>query len=119
MRPAEGQAHGIALGHRLVSGVAVDLQDSNEVPQMPQRLLGLAVGRVEIGDAGRIDAAPGAIIARIGEQLARLGAATPGIEHRRGRLVGKELVGRLQPLEQTLMDRAKQEGCLADPVGES
>lgn len=118
MRPAEGQAHGVALGQRLVPGVAIDLQDPDEALKVPERLLGLAVGRIEIGDAGRIDPAPGAIVARIGKQLTRLGAAASGIEHRRRRLVGKELVGRLQPLEQPLVDRSEQEGCLADPVGE-
>lgn len=105
MRPAERQAHGIALGQRPVSSVAVDLQGSDEALKVPEWLFGLAVGRIEIGDAGRIDPAPGAIVARIGKQLARLGAAAPGIEHRRGGLVGEELAGRLQPLEQPLVDR--------------
>ena len=118
MRPAEGQAHDIALGQCLVSGVAVDLQDSDEALKMPQWLLGFAVGRIEIGDAGRIDPAPGSIVPCIGEQLAGLGAAAAGIKHRRRGLVGEELAGRLQPLEQPLMDRPKQEGCLSNPVGE-
>jgi hypothetical protein len=50
--------------------------------------------------------------------LAGLGAAATGIENRRRRLVGEEPVGRLQPLEQPLVDRPEQEGCLSDPVGE-
>lgn len=65
---------------------------------------------IEIGDARRIDPAPGAIVAGIGEQLTRLRPAPARIEHRRGRLVGEELIGCLQPPEQTLMDRPKQEG---------
>lgn len=47
MRPAERQAHGIALGQRPVSGVAVDLQDSDEALKVPQWLFGLAVGCIE------------------------------------------------------------------------
>jgi len=85
---------------------------------VPERLLGLSIGRIEIGDAGRLAPTPGTIVAGICEQLTRLGASAARIEHRRGRLVGEELVGCLQPLEQTLMDRPKQEGRLADPVGE-
>ena len=123
MRPAEGQAHGVALGQRPVSGAAVDVRDSDEALAVPQRLLGLAVRRVETGDARRIDPAPGSIVACIGEQPARLGAAAPGIEHRAAssgatgllRTVGEELAGRLQPFEQPLLNGPEQEGRLADP----
>ncbi len=91
MAPAEGQAHGVLLGQRAVSGIAVDLQDADEAGEMTDRLFGLAVRRIEVGDAGRVSSAPGAIIAGIGEELARLRAAPAGIEHRRRGLVGEEL----------------------------
>lgn len=118
MRPAEGQAHGIALGQRPVSGVAVDLQDSDEALKVAQWLFSLAVGCIEIGDARWSDPAPGPVVTHVGEQLAGLRPPPARIEHRRSRLVGEELVGCLQPLKQPLVDRPKQECCLADPVGE-
>lgn len=85
---------------------------------MPDRLLGLAVGRVKVGHAGRLCSAPWPIIPGIGEELACLGPATPWIQDRSRCLIGKELLGRLQPLEQPLVDRLQEEGGFAHPVGE-
>ncbi len=45
---------GMALGQDLVARVAIDLQRAREALKMPDRLLGSAVGRVEIGHARRI-----------------------------------------------------------------
>ena len=66
MAPAEGKLDGIALGQDAVSGIAVDLQDAGEAIEVAERPLGLAVGRIDIGDTGRIAAAPGPVVAGVG-----------------------------------------------------
>jgi hypothetical protein len=50
--------------------------------------------------------------------LAGLGAASPRIEHRRRGLVGEQLAGSLQRLQQPRVDRPEQEGRAAHPVSE-
>ena len=106
MAPAERQVHSIAIGQDLVAREAIDLQHADEASKVSDRLLGLAVGRVEIGDAWRIAAAPGSFVAGVGEELAGLGPAAAGIEHRCCGLVGEELCRRLQSLDQPLMHRS-------------
>ena len=118
MGPAEGELHLAALGEGAIAAIAVDLQDALEAGEMSDRPLGLAVGRVDIGDAGRVGAAPRAIIAGIGPELAGLGASAAGIEHRRRGLVGEQFGRALQRREQALMHRPQQEGGTADPIGQ-
>ena len=57
--PAEGEADVALLGERAIAGVAVDLKDALEAGKMRDRLRGLAVGRVDIGDRRRVGSAPG------------------------------------------------------------
>jgi len=78
-------AHGQGLRTRVA-----DLHNPDETLEAPQ-LSRLAVGRIEIGDAGPTDPGPGSIVASVSERLAALGAAAPGAEYRRDRLVGEEL----------------------------
>ena len=85
---------------------------------MDDRPFGLAIGSVDIGDGGRVRAAPGPVVAGIGPELAGLGAAASGIEHRGGGLVGKQFWRLLQPREQPLMHRPQEEGCPPDPIGQ-
>ncbi len=101
-----------------IARVSVDLQRADEAREVAHRLLGLAVGRVEVDDAGRIGSAPGPVVTRIGEELAGLGSSAAWIEHRGGGLVGEELGRGLEALEQALVDGPEQEGRFADPVGE-
>lgn len=105
VRPTEGQAHGIAVGQDLAACVAIDLQRAHEALKMPDRLLGLAIRRIKIGQPGRVRSVPGTVVASVGEELAGLGSAAARVEHRRRGLICEELGRRLQPLEQTLMDR--------------
>jgi hypothetical protein len=42
-------------------------------------MLGPAIGRVEVGDAGWVEPAPGPVVAGVGEELARLGLAAARI----------------------------------------
>lgn len=81
------------------------------------RLRGLAIRRVEVGDAGRVRSNPGPVVARIREELTGLGPPPARIEHRRGGLVGEQLPGGLEPLEQARVHRPEREGGLAHPVG--
>ena len=118
MAPAEGQLHRVVPGQHLVAAVAVDLQDAGEAVEVSDRLLGLAVGGVDVGHAERIAAAPRTIVAGIGKELPGLGPATPRIEHRCRRLVSEQLGRRLQPGEQPLVHRAQQEGRSPHPVGQ-
>ncbi len=78
----------------------------------------LAVGRIDIGNARRIEAGPGPLVARIGPQLALLDAPASGIEHRRRRLVGEQLGRLLQLLQQPRMHRLERKGGAADPIGQ-
>ena len=78
VRPAKGKLHVIALGERPIAAIAVDLQDTVEAGEVSDRLLGLAIGRVHIGDPGRVGAAPRPIIPRVGPELADLGGPRPG-----------------------------------------
>ena len=56
--PAEGKPHVALLGQHLVAAVAVDLQDAVEAGEMRDRPLGLAIRRVDVGDARRIACRP-------------------------------------------------------------
>ena len=90
MRPAERKLDVAALGELAVAGIAIDLQDALEAVEMGDRPLGFAVGCIDIGDARRIDAAPWPVVGGIGPELAGLGAAAAGIEHRHRGLVGEQ-----------------------------
>ena len=79
MGPAEGELHVAALGEHPVAAIAIDLQDALEAGEVGDRPLGLAVGRIDVGDAGRVGAAPGPIITCVGPKLADLGAPAAGI----------------------------------------
>jgi hypothetical protein len=80
--------------------------------------LGLAIGRVDVGDAGRVGAAPRPVIPRVGPKLAKLGAPAAGIEYRRRGLVGEQLGRALHRRQQALVDRPQQEGCAPHPIGQ-
>jgi len=66
MCPAEGELHVADARELAVCGIAVDLQHAAEAGEMLDRLLGLSVGRVAVGDRGRVAAAPWSVVARIG-----------------------------------------------------
>jgi hypothetical protein len=66
MAPAEGKLDLAALGELGIGAVAVDLQRAVETCKMLGRPRMLAVGRVDIGDAGRLGAGSGPLVAGIG-----------------------------------------------------
>ena len=118
MRPAEGEVHVALLGERAIAGIAVDLENALEAGKMRDRLRGLAVGRVDVGDRRRVGSAPGPVVPRIGPELAGLGPPPTRIEHRRRRLVGEQLRRGFEMREHPLVDRAQMERGPSDPVGE-
>ena len=66
MGPAEGELHVAALGEHPIAAIAVDLQNALEAGEVGDRPLGLAIGRIDIGDARWVGAAPRPIITRVG-----------------------------------------------------
>ena len=116
--PAEGELHVAPPGQHLVAAIAVDLQDALEAAQMCDRPLGLAIRRIDVGNAGRIGTAPRSIVPGIGKELTGLGPSAPWIEHRRRRLVGEQLGRGFQLVEQPFVHGPQQEGCAPYPVGQ-
>jgi hypothetical protein len=80
------------------------------------RPLGLAIGRVDIGNARWIRTTPGTVIGGIGPELAGLGPATAGIEDGRGGLICEQPGQFPEPHQETLMQRAQMPGSMTDPV---
>jgi hypothetical protein len=85
---------------------------------MRDRPICLAIGCVDVGDAGRIRPAPRAVIACVCPELACLGASASRIEHRCRRLVGEQLGRSLEHREQAFVHRPQHEGSAADPIGQ-
>ena len=108
MRPAEGELHAVLLRQRPIAGIAVDLQHAAEAGKMRDRLFRFAVWRIDIDRDRRIGAAKGPVIAGIGPELAGLGSPAPGIEHRRGRLIGEDLRRRSDVFQQAAHGRAAE-----------
>ena len=67
MGPAKGELHRAAFSKHPATAIAVNLQDTPEAGEMSDRPLGLAIGRIDVGDAGRVGAAPRPIIPYIGQ----------------------------------------------------
>lgn len=65
MGPAERQFNVTALGQDPIAGIAVDLEDAGKTREVDDRPFGLAIGSVDIGDGGRVCAAPGPVVAGI------------------------------------------------------
>lgn len=116
VHPAEGELHLATFGKLWVGIVAIDLQDALEAGEMAEQPLGFAVGCIDVGDAGRIEAAPGPVVGGISPELAGLGAPSTGIEHRHRRLVGEQLGSRAKHSEKALMQGAQMEGGMPNPV---
>lgn len=98
--PAEGEADGGALGQHAIARIAVDLEDAGKAREATDRLLGLAVGRVQVGDAGRVRSTLGPVVPCKGEELSGLRRPPRRDRAPCARLVGEQLGRCLQPLEQ-------------------
>src|SRR5262249_16594546 len=71
----------------LVRGIAVALHDAAIVCEQLLEMLAASPRRVGIGDSRRVGSAPGPVITRDRPEVAGLGLAAPGIEHRHRRLI--------------------------------
>src|SRR6516164_4981411 len=71
----------------LVRGIAVVLHDTAIVCEQLLEMLAASPRRVGIGDSRRVGSAPGPVITRDRPEVAGLGLAAPGIEHRHRRLI--------------------------------
>jgi hypothetical protein len=95
VQPTEGERYRSivtrGIGQLLIDRVAVALDDAGIACKQSNRVLTAATGRVGIGHARRIGPAPRSIIARDRPEVAGLGPATAGIEHRRPGLVDRDL----------------------------
>jgi hypothetical protein len=91
MCPTEGKLDGASGSPDAITGVAIDLQHTGESLEMLNRPVALAIGCIDVGHGRRRGSAPGAIVPCIGPELAGLGPASSGSEHRRRRLVGEQL----------------------------
>ena len=116
MRPAERQPDVAAVGEFAVTGIAIDLQNSLEAFKMGDGPFGFAIGCVDIGNPRWIGSSPWPIIGGVGPELAGLGAAAAGIEHRRRRFIGEQPYRPLELGQQALMQRPKVPGTMTDPV---
>ena len=74
-----------------------------------------AAGRIGEGDGRRVRAAPWSIVAGDRPEVALLDAAAARIEHRRLRLVDRDLAGGQDEFAKALIDRPEFGGRVADP----
>ena len=108
MRPAERERDGLVRrlgGDLLVGRVAVALHDAAIAVEQLQRMHRAAAGRVGEGDGGRIGPAPGSVVPGDRPEVAVLDPAAAGVEHRRLRLVDRDLAGAEDHLAQAQIER--------------
>ncbi len=98
--------------------IAVDLEHAPESGQMSGRTRALAVLGIHVGGGRVRRAAPGPVIDRVAPQPSRLGPAAPRIEHRQGRVVGEQLVGRQHRAEHQVVQRRQPPAGPAHPIAE-
>ena len=100
----------------VITGVAVELQDTVEAQKDLFRVGAGAAGLVGEDDTGRVFSAPSAIIAGQGPEVAGLGSAASGGEDRSRGLIHEQLSGGLDVFRQPVDHGAEVEGCGACPV---
>jgi hypothetical protein len=117
VRPTEGERDHLAGGggNLLVGGIAVALHDAAIAFEQFEPVDRAAPRRVAEGDCRRIGPAPGAVVASDRPEIALLGAATAGIEHRRNRLIDGDLGGGEDELAQATVDGLELGARIAGP----
>ena len=121
MGPAEGERDRLlarSFGDGLVGRVPVALHDAAIAVEQSEGVHGAATGSVGVGDGRRIGSAPRPVVARHGPEVALLGAAASGIEHRRRGLVDRDLAGTKNDLAQPPPDRLEFGRRIAHPEGQ-
>ena len=99
----------------LVGRISVALHDAAIAIEQLERVDRAATGSVAVGDRRRIGPAPGPVVAGDGPEVSLLGAAAAGIEHRRHRLVDRDLAGGQNELAQPKIERLELGGRIAHP----
>src|SRR5665811_2610761 len=88
VRPAKDQrrwtAVALRIGQLLIDRLSVAMNDAGIARKQCRAMLAAAAGRIDIDNGRGIQPAPGSIIPRDRPEVAGLGSAPPGIEHRRG-----------------------------------
>jgi hypothetical protein len=99
MCPTERQRHraagALGIGEAAVGGIPVGLQDAGIALEQRRRVLAAAPRCVAVDHRRRRPTLPRPVVAREHPEVALLGTAAAGIEHRRRRLVDEKL-GRAQ-----------------------
>ena len=106
---------GTRVGNGLVGRIAVALHDAAIVVEQLQRVDRAATRRIGVGDGRRVRPAPGPVVAGDRPEVAFLGAAAAGIEHRRRGLVDRDLARGQNELAQPKPERLELRGRIADP----
>ena len=92
MRPAEGDCDPVRR-QLLVRRIAIALDDATIAREQLLQMFAATARRVGVDDSRRVGSAPGPVVARHRPEVARLGLAASGIEHRHRRLIDGELGG--------------------------
>jgi hypothetical protein len=118
VRPTERERDRLVAcgaGNGLVGGVAVALHDAAIAIEQLEGVGGAATGSVAVGDGRRVGPAPRPVVAGNDPEVSLLGAAAAGIEHRRHRLIDRDLVRGQNELAQPQTDRFELGGRVAHP----
>ena len=119
MCPAEGERDGFAeiccVGNVLVGRVSIALHDAMIGIEQLQRVDGAAARRIGVGDGGRVGSTPGPVIAGDRPEVSLLGASPAGIEHRRHRLIDRDLERAQNEFTQPKIKRLQLRGGITDP----
>ena len=122
---AHGPSRRPVAGHRphvcdqaAKSGIAIDLEQAAEPPQMRRRMLALAVLAIDIGSGRMSRPTPGPVVDRVAPQPSGLGASPPGIEHRQRGVVGEHLGRGQHGAQHQLMQRRQPPAGAAHPVAQ-
>lgn len=118
VRPARRFANAAAVVEMTKPGVGVRLQNAAEGGQVLARTLATALRRVAEEYRRRLTAAGRTIVAHVGPEAARLGAAAARIEHRHRGVIGVELARRRHVARERCDERIDEMEAAGDPFGE-
>jgi hypothetical protein len=91
------------------------MKNAGELLEVRSRTFSFAVRRIHIDRGRRLRPAPRSLLAGIDRQPSCLGAPSAWIEHRHGRVIGEQMVGREHVPGKTLAQRLEPPAGPADP----
>lgn len=113
------RANAVWCDQPVVSGIAVDLQDTGEALQYSFGMEPTPTRSIGEGDTWGSASVPRTIIPRQRPKVSGLGLARAGIKYRSTGLVHEQLGRALQVGNQRIEDGTQLERCPADPIGKS